>query len=320
MLSNEGKQQERQKIKQKLEILQAMTKPAPPQMQSSKYLEYLAAVDIANPSEFLDFLDATQTQPSATLPECIPIGSHYGVPYFIKSYHIAIPRESRSASRRPSVEEDVFAGTRPTDDDNSSGTGTPPPLLRIDLGTPPSLSMADSLVGPPPLQNAELYSGMFWFIARNVLSGAPITTDLLYGFGLGRLYHQMPDELEPYDTGFYVICNAVDKSIWVAFDFMPDGETGEIDEVRPEYGDPYGELPEDQDESMIGIQKLFSGDWTEKEPLSLNHGDPFTNGAGKPLAAKLSVTPMYSHDVVVAVDAGGAKQGVKSGFAAKSSF
>ncbi|MCJ1409345.1 hypothetical protein MMC19_003424 [Ptychographa xylographoides] len=67
-LTDEGKQRERQKIKQKLDFLHARTKPAPPQMQSSKFLEALAAVDVTNLAEFQDFLDATQVQPLANLP------------------------------------------------------------------------------------------------------------------------------------------------------------------------------------------------------------------------------------------------------------
>lgn len=98
---------------------------------------------------------------------------------------------------------------------------------------------------------------------------------------LGGSITDMPDALQPQDTGFYVACNASDKSIWVAFDFEPYGETGDIEEVRPEFGDPYGQLPGDKEELVIGVQKLFSGDWTAKKPLSLDHGDPFKDGAGK---------------------------------------
>ena len=300
-------------------------------MQSSKLLEGLAAVDTANPDKFQDFLDAMQIQPSTNLPEYIPIGSHCGVQYFVKSSDIEIPQDLRSA-RRPSAEEDVFAGIRPTDDDSSAGTpqeedgssvGTPPLPLEYEnpAGTlPPSPPEGDSPVGTPPPRDAQLYSGMYFFTARSIPSGRPTIIDLSYGFGIGRLYHKMPDALQPQDTGFYVICDAFDKSIWVTFDFEPYGETGDIERVRPEYGDPYGQLPGDKEELLIGAQKLFSRDWTAKKPLSLDHGDPFKNGAGKPLAAKLFATPAFINDAVLAIKAGGAKKGVGSNFAATSSF
>lgn len=239
-------------------------------MQSSKLLEDLAAVNTMNPDKLQDFLLATQVQPSANLPECIHIGSHYGVQYFVKSSDVEIPQDLPSGGR-PSAEENGFAGIRPTDDDSSS-------------------------VGTPSSGEAELYSGMLAFTARSIPSGNPKDIELSYGFSIGRLYHKMPDSLPPQDTGFFVVCNAFDKSIWVAFDFEPYGKTGDIEPVRPEYGDPYGQLPGDK-EVVIGIQKLFSGDWTAKKPFSLDHGDPFKNGTGEPLAAKLFATPAFISDV-----------------------
>lgn len=62
------------------------------------------------------------------------------------------------------------------------------------------------------------------------------------------------------DTGCYVICNAVDKSIWVAFDFEPYDETGNINSVHPECGVPYGELPVDTQKMVIGVMRLFRKD------------------------------------------------------------
>ena len=106
------------------------------------------------------------------------------------------------------------------------------------------------------------------------------------------------------DTGFFVICNAVDKSIWVAFDFEPYGETSEINPVRPENGDHYGELPEDKEKMTIGMMKLFTQEWTAEEPLFLDGGDPFHNGAGAPLAYKLIATPALIADVQRAIEAG----------------
>ena len=301
-------------------------------MQSSKFLEDLARVDTANEYEFYDFLNATQIQPSANLPKDIPIGLHYGVQYFVKVSDIDVPQLRSDMTLW--VEQDVFAGMRPTDDGSSAGTpqkedgssvGTSPsealPLSPLTVGSPTgSPRPGGSPTESPRPGDAELYSGMFVFIPYSIEHHKPTTIDLSYGFGIGRLYHKVPDALQPQDTGFYVLCNASDKSIWVAFDFEPYGETGDIEQVRPEFGDPYGQLPGDKEELVIGVQKLFSGDWTAKKPLSLDHGDPFKNGAGKPLAVKLFAAPATINNVVDAIEAGRAKQGVGSDFAATSSF
>ena len=281
-------------------------------MQSSEFLECLAAVDTANPDKFQDFLDATQIQPSANLPEYIPIGSHYGVQYFVKSSDIEIPQDLPSALR-PSVQQDIFAGKQPTDDNSSAGT--PREEYGSSVGTPPLPMEYESSWDTTTItitRRRRTLFGYCFFTARSIPSRRHTIIDLSYGFGIGRLYHKMPDALQPQDTGFYVVCNASDKSIWVAFDFEPYGETGDIERVRPEFGDPYGQLPGDKEELVIGAQKLFSGDWTTKKPLSLDYGDPFKNGAGTPLAAKLFATPAFINEVVIAIKAGRAKQGIGS--------
>lgn len=99
--------------------------------------------------------------------------------------------------------------------------------------------------GSPAESGDDLY-GDSASEAKSVPIDQSKTTDLHYGFGLGRLYHKSSFKMAHMeDTGFYVLCNAVDKSIWIAFDFEPYGETGEIKPVQPEYGNPYGRLPED---------------------------------------------------------------------------
>lgn len=115
------------------------------------------------------------------------------------------------------------------------------------------------------------------------------------------------------DTGFYVICNAVDKSIWLAFDFELYGETGDINPVQPEYGDPYGELPVDTQKMVIGVMRLFGKEWTAKKALSLDGGDPFRNGAGTPLACKLVAKSALVADVLNAIKAGSADPAPLSG-------
>lgn len=249
-------------------------------MQSLDFLESLAPLDIIDLNSFQDFIDATQIQPSDNLPICVPIGSHEGVQYFIKSSDITIPQ-----------------------DDGSDGT----PLTEDDE--------VHSIWSDPEPRNL-LFSGISCFEARTVLGGTTITTDLEYGFGIGRLYHKTPNASRMQDTGFYVICNAVDKSIWVAFDFEPYGETGDMYQVKPEHGNPYGQLPGDKTNIEIGAQKLFTKDWKTRRPYSLNNGDPFTSGAGQPLPTKLIAKPACVTDVINAVVAGraeadGAKQRVQ---------
>ena len=58
---------------------------------------------------------------------------------------------------------------------------------------------------------------------------------------------------------------------------------------------------------VIGIIRLFGNEWTAIEPLSLDGGDPFRNGAGTPLACKLVAKPTFVADVFNAIQAGTAK-------------
>lgn len=126
--------------------------------------------------------------------------------------------------------------------------------------------------------------------------------DLKYGIGLGRLYHKTSKAARMEDTEFYVICNVVNKSIWVAFDFEPYTETGDIYRIKPEIGQPYGQLPHDTQNMMIGIMRLFGPEWTARRPLSLKDGDPF--GHGTPLACKLVAKKAWKSDVLRAIEAG----------------
>lgn len=153
-----------------------------------------------------------------------------------------------------------------------------------------------------------IFPGIAIYEAKSVLIGLSpqtITTELKYGFDLGRLYHKLSNANDVKDTGFYVICNAIDKSICTAFDFETEYETGEIDLVQPEYGEPYGELPLDTQKMKIGIMRLLTKEWTAKKPLSLNDGDPFRNGT--PLACKLVGKPAFEAVLLDVIEAGNAK-------------
>ena len=278
-LSREGKLLEIKQIKQKLETLRvAATMPAATKMQNREYLDFLATVDTANPGETQHFMNATQCHHYDNLPDLIPIGSHEGVQYFIHSSDLEIPQDWSAISGQKHDPE-RFAGVSKALNQDSK----------------------------------ELfYPGMSQFSAKQYATD--ILEDLKYGFGLGRLHHKMPNDSEAEDTGFYVICNAVDKSIWIAFDFGPYGETG-VDTVEPEYGDPYGQLP--GDEQMIGVQRLFGGDWRSQHPYSLDRGDPFTGGAGRPMATRLFAKPVHFGEVVEAIKEYRESQAPESGSTAK---
>ena len=157
-----------------------------------------------------------------------------------------------------------------------------------------------------PANAKDTYYGTSVFEAKSLPAGAPAIIEIRFGFGIGRLWHQGPSAAQPQDTGFYVICSAVDKSIWVAFDFEPYSETGDIHLVMPDQGEEYGKLPEDTQNLVIGIQKLFGKEWTASaKPFSLDGKDPFKNGAGTPLALKLVTKPALVADVLNAIKVGG---------------
>ena len=258
-------------------------------MEVSQFLAALANLNIADPEGLQDFLDDTQAKSSTQSPKPIPIGTHDGVQYFIKSSDKTIHQDTTSATFSLARTDDIFDDISIYEAKSVSGgqsTTTDP-----DFGSP--AESRNDMYGVPASQT------------KSVPIGQIIATDLHYGFGIGRLYHKSSSKAAHMeDTGFHVLCNAVDKSIWVAFDFEPYGETGDINPVQPEYGDPYGKLPEDKQNMVIGIMRLFGKEWTAENPLSLDGGDPFGNGAGTPLACKLVARPAFVADVRNAIKAG----------------
>lgn len=144
----------------------------------------------------------------------------------------------------------------------------------------------------------DIYPGMSLYIAHSISLGKRIGLDLIYGFCLGRLFHR-PTTSSPAtwdnldDTGFYILCSAIDKSIWAAFDFEPITEVGEKRTVRPEY-ERYGQLPNDRSNLVIGAQKLFGREWTARVPLTLDGGDPFGNDMGGESPVRVRITAKYT--------------------------
>ncbi|KAI0437774.1 hypothetical protein F4803DRAFT_555658 [Xylaria telfairii] len=253
-LSPADRQQEFQKMQQKLDALAKSSDPLPPPMQPSEYLTALIAVNLADPDSFYDFLGRTQSLPEASLPKLVPLGTHGGVRYFIQS------------------SDQTLTQTSPTT-------------------TAPS--------------GQDLYWPVSAFEAKKIPHGTTVNTDLRYGFGLGRLWYQASNHPSAADAGFYLICNAVDKSIWASFDFNPYSDTGEKRRIQAELGEIYGKLPVgDSSNATIGLQRLFGREWTAKKPPSLDGGDPFQSGAGTPLQVRLVARPATKTEVMNAIQAG----------------
>ena len=187
-------------------------------MPASDFLSALADLNTANPENLQNFLDATQVRSPADLPEPVPIGIHDGVQYFIKSSDKTVQQDPSSAAIPPAKIGDVYYG----------------------ISTYEAISIPGGEYTTNDLDNRSPHE------IGDLPIGQTMRTGLSYGFGLGRLYHKLPEEAHMEDSDFYVIYNAVDKSIWVAFDFEPYDETGEINPVQPEYGDPYRRLPLDK--------------------------------------------------------------------------
>lgn len=280
-------------IQQKIDALPTSGKPLPPVMQPSAFLTALADLNTANPDILQDFLVATQARSSANPPKPVPIGTNDGIQYFIKISDKAVHQDSSSAPIPPAKTDEVFYGISTYEAKSVIGGQS---TTDLDHGL--------------PTKSGDDFYGISVSEGKIVPVGQTITTDLNYGFGLGRLYYKISNSVHMEDTGFYVICNAVDKSIWVAFDFEPYGETGDINPVHPEYGHAYGELPVDTQKMVIGM-RIFGKEWTAKKPLSLDGGDPFRNGAGTPLACKLVAKPAFVADVLDAIKAGSAKPALR---------
>lgn len=257
-------------------------------MQPPEFLTALATLDTTNPDALQDFLVATQGR--SNLPEPVPVGMHDDIQYFIKICDKALHEGSSSAAVPPAKTGDIFDGISAYE-------------AKSVLGRQP----ARSHVSCDSLAASKDFIRTLASEVESLPVGQTMTTDLKYGLGLGRLCYEYSVEADMEDTGFYVICNAVDKSIWVAFDFEPFGETGKINSVRPEFGNRYGKLPLDADDMVIGIMRLFSKEWTAKKRLSLDGRDPFCDGAGTPLACRLVAKPAFVADVLDAIKAASAQ-------------
>ena len=159
----------------------------------------------------------------------------------------------------------------------------------------------DVMVGGKVTTEESSFPGTFYsireFHPQPIPSGDQMQCPLEYGFTLGRLFHQGPDDPTPDDSGFYVLCNLIDKSIWIAFNFRPiDAITCGPIIIAPERGHEWGYLP-DRTKTDIGALQLFDGQWTsrmlEKYPepsnllTALADQHPFENYEQRRYACKL---------------------------------
>ena len=103
-----------------------------------------------------------------------------------------------------------------------------------------------------------------------------IIPELKYGFGIGKIVHRLVDEtLDDYeDTGFYVLANALDKSIWIAIDWFPLGPDSAPTSL--EGSRDWGMLP-GYDNIQVGVMKISQDNWAEKRPLTIVGDTFFTN-------------------------------------------
>jgi hypothetical protein len=128
---------------------------------------------------------------------------------------------------------------------------------------------------------------MFIYEAKNISMNQIVKMNLKYDFDLERLCHKISNEIYMKNIDFYLICNAVDKSIWVAFDFESMTEIDEIDSMWSKYDQVYEKLSRDTQNMMIEIMRIFESKWTARRSLSLNDEDLFKNGTDTSLACRL---------------------------------
>jgi hypothetical protein len=167
----------------------------------------------------------------------------------------------------------------------------------------PPLDASSADVPPPDVgdifYDADFHPVINAYEAKSISTGKIVKMNLRYEIDIEKLYHKTSEAASMEDTEFYVICNAVDKSLWISFDFEPRTETDDIYEYSPKTGEPYEKLPQNTQHMMIGIMRLIGPEWTRRRPLSLKRGDPFRHGT--PLACRLVAKRALIPDVIEAI-------------------
>lgn len=103
----------------------------------------------------------------------------------------------------------------------------------------------------------------------------PGIPEIKYGFGLGRLMYLASGATataaaDLLDAGFFVLLNALDKSVWIVVDYFGWSDLGERAEA-PETN--WGHVPGD-DGLQIGAMQISRYAWQTGTALSLAGGDP----------------------------------------------
>ena len=103
--------------------------------------------------------------------------------------------------------------------------------------------------------------------------------DIKFGFGLGKLMYTASTSTapEPADltySGFYVLLNVVDRSVWITIDWFPSTETGDRVPINVKVNKDWGRLPSDN-QLQTGTMMISQNHWETSEPLAIAKGDPF---------------------------------------------
>ncbi len=114
--------------------------------------------------------------------------------------------------------------------------------------------------------------------------------DLQLGIGLGRLFYSASGAKpgEGYeDAGYYVLLNALDKSLWMTIDWYPPEGDGPY---VPEDGDDWGRLPGDK-HLQVGTMRI------SKAGVGDSNTDPMARWPA--LGCRLVSQPARQADVVL---------------------
>jgi hypothetical protein len=117
---------------------------------------------------------------------------------------------------------------------------------------------------------------------------------LKFGLGLGKLMRNetqsatvAPAPTDLRYAGFYVLLNAVDRSMWIAIDWFPLDDYLNSEELDADIDD-WGRLRGD-DRLQIGVMRISQDQWEKTTPLSVASGDPF--GVYPAMGCRLEAKP-----------------------------
>ncbi|KAK5455899.1 hypothetical protein LTS15_005217 [Exophiala xenobiotica] len=126
--------------------------------------------------------------------------------------------------------------------------------------------------------------------------------EIQYGFGLGKLMYG-GEGTEMADAGFYVLFNAIDKSVWIAIDWYPTELSGT---AVGDASDDWGIFPgDDEDSAQGGVVKISQLNWEKSDPLKMCYADPL---ALRPIGCRLEANRAQKDKFLAALKAAADKQ------------